>query len=108
MIQADRRRLIRRRKDPTMKTCTVGINRTSVEALLWRIQSYLIRKHGTRQAEIDMYPLRWYIDTGRASIGFLRVLFSAEPFMIARRLHAGGSYDEAISRLKDYLHYTDD
>ena len=87
---------------------TVSINSTSVETCLWHIERHLIQKHGTRQAEIDMYPLRWYVNTGRASMDFLRSLMNAKHFMVARKLHEGGSYDEALRRLKAYIHYTDD
>lgn len=86
---------------------TVSVNHTSVETCLWHIQRHLIEKHGTRQAEIDMDPLRWYVNTGRASIDFLRALITAKPFMVARKLHEGGSYDESLRRLKTYIHYTD-
>lgn len=54
---------------------------------------------------IDFYlaPLSYYIHTGRASTEFLHKLVDAKPFMIARALMKGGSYDEAISRVKNYL-----
>lgn len=54
---------------------------------------------------IDFYlaPLKHYVSTGRASTEFLHKLVNAKPFMIARELRKGGSYDEAIERVKTYL-----
>lgn len=59
--------------------------------------------YGVDQAYRDMYPLTWYITTGRASVAFLRALNSTKPFLVARRLHQGGSYDEAVLRIKKLL-----
>jgi len=58
---------------------------------------------------IDFYlaPLSHYVGTGRASSEFLHLLVDAKPFMIARVLMKdnGGTYDEAIGRVKEYLGY---
>ena len=80
-----------------------SINATSIETGLWQIENYLIEKYGTRQASADMAPLRWYVSTGRASVPFLRLLITAKPFMVARKLHEGGSYQEAVDRVKKFL-----
>lgn len=81
----------------------IAISRTAIDTGLWHIQRYLIEKYGTAIAERDMYPLQWYVATGRASFDFLRRLFNAKPFMIARKLHQSGTCDDAIQRIKDYL-----
>lgn len=83
----------------------VSVNYLSVENGLWKIQCCLSDKYGYTQAVRDMSPLNWYISTGRASVCFLRLLLGAKPFMIARILHAGGSDEEVLNRVKAYLHY---
>lgn len=85
----------------------IPIDRVSVETGLWHIQRCLIEKYGTEQAACDMAPLQWYVSTGRASCDFLRALLSAKPFMVGRKLHLGGSYDEALARVKKYIGWED-
>lgn len=81
----------------------IEISRVGIECGLWHIQRHLIQKYGTQQAEFDMEPLKWYVSTGRASAEFLRTLFTAKPFMVARKLHQGGSYDQVLERVKKYI-----
>lgn len=75
----------------------------TIECGLWSIERTLLWKYGTQQAKQDMAPLSWYISTGRASVDFIRRLLYAKPFMVARKLHKGGSYDEVIERVKQYI-----
>jgi len=79
------------------------ISRVTIETGLWAIQRYLIDKYGIDQSRIDVEPLAWYIQTGRAPLDFIRKVLTAKPFMVARKLHEGGSYDEVIRRVKDYI-----
>lgn len=88
-----------------MKEFTLPINKTSIETGLWHIQCHLMMKYGTDQAYHDMLPLHWYINSGRASIDFLRLLLGAKPYMVARKLHQGGSDQAVIDRIKSYLGY---
>lgn len=81
----------------------IRINRESIETCLWAIRLYGMKHYGVDQSAIDIAPLSWYIGTGRASVEFIRTLMCAKPFMVARRLHMGGTYDEAIQRVKDYI-----
>lgn len=81
---------------------------TGVDGKLWEIKLYLINKYGSRAADNDVDPLRWYISTGRASVDFLKALLQAKSFMVARKLHEGGSYDESIARVKKYIGYDPD
>lgn len=74
-----------------------------IEDHIWRVYRYLMQKYGTKRAEIDIYPLRWYIHTGRASGAYLRAFLKAKPYMIGRKLHQGGSHDEAIARANEYI-----
>lgn len=81
---------------------------TASEATMWAIEKCLRDRHGCDQAERDMDPLVWYIRTGRASLEFLRKLSHAKAFMVARRLHEGGSYEETIQRVKRYIEYAEE
>ena len=82
------------------------IDRLSVDNFLWSVQRCLMLKHGTEASYAEIAPLEWYISTGRASCEFLRLLVSAKPFMLARKLHQGGTYEEALARIKKYIGYT--
>ena len=75
----------------------------AIETGLWHIERHLMQRYGIDTARQDMYPLSWYVNTGRASTGWIRQLLSCKPFMIARKLHQGGSIDEVIERVKDYV-----
>lgn len=79
----------------------------NLDLYLWEVRYTLQRKHhcGKDEAENLLSPLKWYIDTGRASCEFLHLLVKAKPFMIARKLVKGGSTDEAVNRVKTYLGY---
>ena len=90
----------------TMKP--VSISATAIDTGLWAIQRYGMRHYGTDAAAQDIAPLKWYVNTGRGSLEFLRLLLNAKPFMVARRLHEGGSYDEAIRRVMDYIGFKAD
>ena len=79
------------------------ISSTMIDDYLYRIESYLTQHHGSSIAYLDIDPLRWYIRTGRASTQFLGLLLQKKPYMIARKLHDGGSTDEAVQRIKDYI-----
>lgn len=80
------------------------MNRTDI--YLWEVEKYLMRKYGCDEAERTIYPLRWYVYTGRASGDFLQRLRAAKPFMIARRLYNADdkSHDGVIRSVKAYLH----
>ena len=76
---------------------------TRIEAFLWSIEYYLMKKYGSSVAEREMYPLKWYIITGRAPAVFLINLLMAKPYVIARVLHKGGTDEEVIRRVKAKL-----
>ena len=76
------------------------VNRNTIDTCIWNIKKVLMEKYGTMAADREIAPLVWYIETGRASTPFLEKLLSAKAFMIARRLHAGGSDMEIIARVK--------
>ena len=90
----------------TMKPISIGP--VAVETGLWHIQRYGLQHYGVDAAAQDIAPLKWYINTGRASVEFIRMVLTAKPFMVARKLHEGGSYDDVIKRVKDYIGYKED
>ena len=79
------------------------VNKNSIDNCIWKIQRVLMTKYGCTAADREIAPLVWYINTGRASVPFLKSLIDAKPFMIARKLHAGGSDAEIIDRVKAYI-----
>lgn len=86
-----------------IKLKPISISPVAVETGLWHIQRCIMQKHGIDQSYEDIAPLAWYISTGRASCDFIRAVLTAKPFMVARKLHMGGTYDEVIQRIKDYI-----
>lgn len=83
----------------------INTDYVAVENGLWRITTVLADKYGCDEAGRDMAPLAWYIGTGRATTAFLRALLTAKPFMVARRLHKGGSYAEVLAEVKKCIGY---
>lgn len=81
----------------------IRISSTATDACLRQIEKTLIDKYGCDVAAREMEPLRWYIDTGRASTDFLRRLYKAKPFMVGRKLHSGGSDRDVIDRVRKYI-----
>lgn len=79
----------------------IGTNR--IDDHIWKVKYYLIRKHGCGQADLFISPLTWYIGTSRASVEFLKRFLNARPYMIGRLLAKSGTYDEAVTALKQYL-----
>jgi len=84
------------------------MSRTQIDTMLWSIQHEDMQRNGCDQAERDMQPLVWYINTGRASTEFLRLLMNTSPCMVARDLHKGGSYEEVINRVCHRIKYQRD
>lgn len=83
------------------------LSSTLIDNTLWNIKYFLMTHYGTADSERDIAPLAWYVVTGRASREFLHLLVDAKPYMIGRRLHQGGSYDEVIHRIQNFLGYQD-
>ena len=83
----------------------VHVNLTTIGDAMWKVE-YILMDYGVDTAIREIAPLDWYIRTGRASVDFLRRFIAAKPFMIARRLHKGGSDQEIIDRIRDYLYQT--
>ena len=73
---------------------------TSIDNQLWDVKLYMMKEYGCDQANALFAPLEWYVNTSRASVPFLRWFVQAKPFVVARVLAKGGSYDDAINALK--------
>lgn len=78
---------------------------TAIETMLWHIQREIMIRWGVDAGHREIAPLARYINTGRASVDFLRRLYTAKPFMVARKIHQGGSNDEIIKRVQHYIGY---
>ena len=86
----------------------MNVNATTIDNGLWAIQLCLMNKYGVDTARCDMEPLKWYIGTGRAPTPFIASLLDAKPWMIARMLHKGGSYDDVLKRIKKYVGHVEE
>lgn len=90
-----------------MKNQEISVNATSIETFLWDVQRELMDRYGVDTANREITPLRWYIDTGRASTPCIKKMMEAKPFMLARKLHQGGSDAEIINRILKYIGWED-
>lgn len=75
----------------------------TVDNYIWQVARYIADRKGVDAGIRATDPLAWYVNTGRASAGFLERLVDTKPYIIARLLMKGGSYDEAIARLRAKL-----
>lgn len=80
---------------------------TKIDNYILSVWSSIAKKHGASVADREISVLSWYIHSGRASIEFLKKLTAAKPFLIARRIHKGGSDLEIIARIKKCIGYED-
>ena len=78
---------------------------TQIDNAINAIRNELMKRYGCTTADRDLAPLTWYINSGRASLGFLRQLFAVRPVLVARDLHKGGSYDETLARIFSRINY---
>ena len=83
----------------------VAISKNAIDNYLWRVEYSLMRKYGTQMAKYYMYPLTWYIGSGRAPMPFIRAMMRKRPHLIGRVLVRNGSVDDIINGLKEYLSY---
>lgn len=93
----------------TIKQKTVSVSYWAVDSGLYQITLAMMRTQGVSldDANMLMSPLYWYWGTGRASCDFLRKLLTAKPYMIARKVYQGGTNEEVIKRVKEYIGYVD-
>ena len=88
-----------------MKYSTESISYTNIDAFMWELTTTMQRvcTCSISTAESLVEPLDWYIKTGRASTLFLHKLIKSKPFMIARKISHGGSTEEVVQKIKDYV-----
>lgn len=79
------------------------MSRTDINMMMGKIMMYMMETYGCDAGAREFSPLMWYVETGRASLEFLNRLWEAKQFMVARRLHKGGTDEEAIRRVKKLL-----
>lgn len=76
------------------------VSATAIDNKVWQVRKYLMERYGCDRADVIVAPLVWHIETGRASVAFLRAFLDAKTFMTARRLAKARTYDMAIANLK--------
>lgn len=69
-----------------------------------RIRLWLQMRHGTRQGDVYMSPIEWWINTGRASTPFLKAFCKADYHSIGRILEKGGADQEVVKKLLRLFH----
>lgn len=82
-----------------------SISHLAIDKYLWDVQENIMKKHGYGfdQSYNVLYPLSYYINTGRASTEFLHNMQFVKPYVIARILVKGyehGTVDECIAAFK--------
>jgi len=92
----------------TITSRATHVSQTMIDNTLWWIEKSLHKQYGVTGAERIMAPLLWYVNTGRAPVSFLVKLIQKKPYLIGRVLAKGGSYDEAIQRVKNYIGYREE
>ncbi len=80
------------------KTYTISL--TGIDAYIWDVQKYIMDKAGVDASNRLIYPLKRYINTGRASCEFMRRLFDVSPLRMSRILMKSGSDDDIIRDIK--------
>ncbi len=82
-----------------------SISHLVIDKYLWDVQDRIMKKHGYSfdQSYNVLYPLSYYINTGRASAAFLHNVQFVKPFVMARLLvkkYEHGTVDECIAAFK--------
>ena len=83
-----------------MRKSNIVISSDAIGRYLWAVKSPLTQYYGVCRGTMKMYPLEYYINSGRASADFLRKLLSADPKIISKILSYGGSDAEVMDRIK--------
>lgn len=85
------------------KTYTISL--TGIDAYIWDVQKYIMDKAGVDASSRLIYPLKRYINTGRASNAFLKYLFDISPLRVARICMKSGSDDDVIRSIKSAIKF---
>lgn len=87
-----------------------NISATNIEYAIYDIKSKMYRKHTISEAEKFIYPLVYYISTGRAPTEFLRIIINLterQKSVIANRLIKNYTNEEkAINSICQYIGFT--
>lgn len=81
------------------------ISSTGIDSYLYDVRRSTRKSLGVDAGDRAMYPLTYYIHTGRASVGFLHKLFQTSPSRIARILTSTGSDAEIMERVKRTIRF---
>lgn len=77
---------------------------TKSEYILLSYEKIMWKRHGITEGSNLLYPLKWYINTGRASADYVHRLADAKSKDIVAILEAGGSVEDVCRGIKDYLY----
>lgn len=88
-----------------MKTYTTNVY--SIEGYLWDTRKAMWKTISVNDSSNAIYPLAWYIKTGRASLEFLRKMIQVKPYVMARYLIKiqDNSVDAAVDLIKQKIGY---
>lgn len=76
-----------------------------ISAFLWDVKRETwTRSENERAAENAVSALVWYVNTGRASTGFIKSLLTFSPRVVSNSLMKGGTDEQKIERLKKAIH----
>lgn len=73
---------------------------TKADEYIWKVESYLMSRYGVDAMHRMISPLTWYVNTGRASVTFLHLLYDVKPYCIGKILAKGGSHDDVIRKIR--------
>lgn len=77
---------------------------TKSEYIIRSYEKQLWKKHGITEGSNLLYPLAWYINTGRASADYIHRLAEADPKKVTAILEKDGSVQDVLDRLKVLLY----
>lgn len=84
-----------------------NLSRTAIDDTMWDIKQKLMRKCTTDNADRYLYPLAYYIDTGRAPAGFLKLLINLsdrQKAIVGNRLMKNyGNNERVINSVCQYI-----
>lgn len=79
---------------------------------IYEVQKCIMYKHGKSIDESlnIVYPLSWYVNTGRASAQFIKAMYNVKPYVMARLLvkyYYTGSHDKVVAAIKKKVDIND-
>lgn len=88
-----------------MKTYTISAY--SIDEYLWDVRKSMWKKLTMNETSVAIDPLKYYVETGRASVSFLHKLIQVKPYVMARYLIKiqDNSVDTIIELIKKKIGY---